>query len=121
MLRFQILMIVIIMANDWYKDEPSTVVYLKYNRVARSNCSDSQMPKIDEECTLVSSHTDFKTNEEMLIHVNGGDASKKHHVNLIKVITVTIACPLIEVCPLLQPVTLNNYIQVLVETTFSQV
>ena len=60
------------------KDEPSTVEYLKYDRVTRSN-SDSQMPKIDEECSSINSQTDFITNEEMLTCVNGGDANEKQH------------------------------------------
>ena len=66
------------------KDEPSTVEYLKYDRVVRSNYSDSQMPKIDEECSSISSHTDFITNEEMLIRVNGGEASEKQQRKALK-------------------------------------
>ena len=57
------------------KDEPSAVEYLKYDRVT----SDSQMSKIDEECSSIYSQTDFITNEEILIRVNGGDASEKQH------------------------------------------
>ena len=65
------------------KDEPSTVEYLKYDRVTRSD-SDSQMPKFDEECSSITSQTDFITNEEMLVHVNGSDASEKQHRKTLK-------------------------------------
>ena len=64
------------------KDDPSTVEYLKYDdRVARSN-GDSQMPKIDEECSSISSQTDFITNEEMLIRVNGSEKIRHKISNL---------------------------------------
>ena len=64
------------------KDDPSTVEYLKYDdRVARSN-GDSQMPKIDEECSSISSQTDFITNEEMLIRVNGSEKIRRKISNL---------------------------------------
>ena len=42
------------------------------------------MPKIDEECSSISSHTDFITNEEMLIRVNGGDTSEKQQHKALK-------------------------------------
>ena len=59
------------------KDEPSTVEYLKYEKIANSD-SNSQMSKIDEECSSIISQTGFISiaNEEMLFQVYGGNASK---------------------------------------------
>ena len=65
------------------KDDPSTVEYLKYDRIARSN-ADAQMPKIDEECNSIASLSDFLTNEEMLTRVYGNSASRKQHFKAIK-------------------------------------
>ena len=57
------------------KDEPSTIEYV---RITRSR-SRSQMPKLDEECSSITSCVDSMTNEEMLIHVYGENVSNKHH------------------------------------------
>ena len=42
------------------------------------------MPRIDEECSSISSHTDFITNEEMLIRINDGDAREKQQHKTLK-------------------------------------
>ena len=63
------------------KDDPSTVEYLKYDRIARSK---DGMPKIDEECNSIDLMSDFVTNEEMLTCVYGSSTSKKQHFKAMK-------------------------------------
>lgn len=56
--------------------QASTVENLKKYKIVKSD-NNSQIHGIDEECSSITSQTDFITNEEMLIHVYGDKTSKK--------------------------------------------
>ena len=57
------------------KDEASTIEYFRITR----SISCSQIHKLDEEYSSITSCVDSMTNEEMLIHVYGENVSNKHH------------------------------------------
>ena len=64
------------------KDQPSTVEYLKYDRVARST-DNFQLLEVDEESQSIASQSDLVTNEEILIHLNGRNSKKQHLITSI--------------------------------------